>query len=76
LATIGSSKRPSFDGGVRLFAVGDADQSVYGFSGADNALLLYGGRSIRAAGPHCTRRVAQARLPVTIKAAGPARLKS
>jgi hypothetical protein len=33
LATIGSSKRPFFDGGVRLFAVGDADQSVYGFSG-------------------------------------------
>jgi DNA helicase-2/ATP-dependent DNA helicase PcrA len=33
-------KRLVFDGGVRLFAVGDADQSVYGFSGADSALLL------------------------------------
>ena len=33
-------KRLAFDGGVRLFAVGDADQSVYGFAGADGALLL------------------------------------
>ncbi|CAN7310001.1 ATP-dependent helicase [Bradyrhizobium sp. LjRoot220] len=33
-------KRLAFDGGVRLFAVGDADQSVYGFTGADGALLL------------------------------------
>jgi DNA helicase-2/ATP-dependent DNA helicase PcrA len=33
-------KRLVFDGGVRLFAVGDADQSVYGFSGADSTLLL------------------------------------
>jgi len=33
-------KRLAFEGGVRLFAVGDADQSVYGFTGADGALLL------------------------------------
>jgi DNA helicase-2/ATP-dependent DNA helicase PcrA len=33
-------KRLAFDGGVRLFAVGDADQSVYGFDGADSELLL------------------------------------
>lgn len=36
-------KRLAFDGGVRLFAlfaVGDADQSVYGFTGADGDLLL------------------------------------
>jgi DNA helicase II / ATP-dependent DNA helicase PcrA len=33
-------KRLVFDGGVRLFAVGDADQSVYGFAGADGDLLL------------------------------------
>lgn len=33
-------KRLAFDGGVRLFAVGDADQSVYGFTGADGELLL------------------------------------
>lgn len=32
--------RLAFDGGVRLFAVGDSDQSVYGFTGADGALLL------------------------------------
>lgn len=32
-------KRLAFDGGVRLFAVGDADQSIYGFTGADGALL-------------------------------------
>ncbi|ABN86334.1 hypothetical protein BH02_4506 [Burkholderia pseudomallei] len=32
-------KRLAFDGGVRLFAVGDADQSVYGFNGADSRLL-------------------------------------
>lgn len=32
-------KRLVFDGGVRLFAVGDADQSVYGFNGADSSLL-------------------------------------
>lgn len=28
-----------FDGGVRLFAVGDPDQSIYGFSGADSSSL-------------------------------------
>ncbi|WP_250460298.1 ATP-dependent helicase [Microbulbifer litoralis] len=28
-----------FDGGVRLFAVGDVDQSIYGFAGANPALL-------------------------------------
>jgi DNA helicase-2/ATP-dependent DNA helicase PcrA len=28
-----------FDGGVRLFAVGDADQSIYGFNGANPRLL-------------------------------------
>ena len=33
-------KRLAFRGGVRLFAVGDADQSVYGFAGADGGLLL------------------------------------
>ncbi|OEY90957.1 DNA helicase UvrD [Xanthomonas citri pv. glycines] len=33
-------KRLAFDGGVRLFAVGDADQSIYGFTGADGALLI------------------------------------
>ncbi|WP_338110923.1 ATP-dependent helicase [Pseudomonas congelans] len=32
--------RLAFDGGVRLFAVGDADQSIYGFTGADGALLM------------------------------------
>lgn len=33
-------KRLAFEGGVRLFVVGDADQSIYGFTGADGALLL------------------------------------
>ena len=33
-------KRLAFDGGVRLFAVGDADQSIYGFTVADGALLM------------------------------------
>ncbi|MCZ8405376.1 ATP-dependent helicase [Achromobacter xylosoxidans] len=33
-------KRLAFDGGVRLFAVGDADQSIYGFTGADGTLLM------------------------------------
>jgi DNA helicase-2/ATP-dependent DNA helicase PcrA len=33
-------RRLAFVGGVRLFAVGDPDQSVYGFAGADGALLL------------------------------------
>jgi DNA helicase-2/ATP-dependent DNA helicase PcrA len=33
-------QRLAFAGGVRLFAVGDADQSVYGFAGADGGLLL------------------------------------
>lgn len=28
-----------FDGGMRLFAVGDADQSIYGFTGANPELL-------------------------------------
>lgn len=32
--------RLAFEGGVRLFAVGDADQSVYGFTGSDGNLLL------------------------------------
>jgi DNA helicase-2/ATP-dependent DNA helicase PcrA len=31
--------RLAFDGGIRLFAVGDPDQSVYGFTGADGELL-------------------------------------
>jgi DNA helicase-2/ATP-dependent DNA helicase PcrA len=30
-----------FEGGIRLFAVGDADQSIYGFTGA-NPKLLHG----------------------------------
>jgi len=33
-------KRLAFDGGVRLFAVGDPDQSIYGFTGADGSLLM------------------------------------
>lgn len=33
-------QRLAFEGGVRLFAVGDADQTVYQFNGADEALLL------------------------------------
>lgn len=33
-------QRLAFDGGVRLFAVGDADQSVYGFTGANGQLLI------------------------------------
>lgn len=33
-------RRLVFDGGVRLFAVGDADQSIYGFAGADGNLLV------------------------------------
>src|SRR5260370_27240844 len=33
-------KHLAFHGGVRLFAVGDADQSIYGFAGADGNLLL------------------------------------
>jgi hypothetical protein len=32
-------KRVAFDGGIRLFAVGDPDQSIYGFTGADGASL-------------------------------------
>lgn len=32
-------ERLAFAGGVRLFAVGDYDQTVYGFTGADGALL-------------------------------------
>ena len=32
-------KRLAFDAGVRLFAVGDPDQSIYGFNGADSKLL-------------------------------------
>ena len=32
-------KRIAFDGDVRLFAVGDPDQSIYGFTGADGTLL-------------------------------------
>lgn len=32
-------ERLVFDGGIRLFAVGDADQSVYGFNGADSSFL-------------------------------------
>ncbi|MCB4825128.1 ATP-dependent helicase [Roseicella aerolata] len=33
-------RRLAFQGGVRLFAVGDYDQSIYGFTGADGALLV------------------------------------
>ncbi len=33
-------RRLVFAGGVRLFAVGDADQSIYGFAGADGDLLV------------------------------------
>ncbi len=32
-------KRVAFDGGVRLFVVGDPDQSIYGFTGANGTLL-------------------------------------
>lgn len=32
-------QRLAFDGAIRLFAVGDYDQTVYGFAGADGALL-------------------------------------
>lgn len=32
-------RRLTFDGGVRLIAVGDVDQSVYGFNGANSELL-------------------------------------
>lgn len=32
-------KRLAFEGGVRLFAVGDPDQSIYGFNGADSGSL-------------------------------------
>ena len=32
-------QRLAFAGGVRLFAVGDYDQTVYGFTGADGSLL-------------------------------------
>ena len=32
-------RRLAFEGRVRLFAVGDPDQSIYGFTGADGALL-------------------------------------
>lgn len=32
-------RRLAFDGGVRLIAVGDVDQSVYGFNGANSELL-------------------------------------
>lgn len=32
-------RRLTFDGGVRLIAVGDVDQSVYGFTGANSELL-------------------------------------
>ncbi|HDS1038042.1 TPA: ATP-dependent helicase [Stenotrophomonas maltophilia] len=39
VALHGIVKRLAFEGGVRLFAVGDADQSVYGFTGADGGLL-------------------------------------
>lgn len=33
-------QRLAFQGGVRLLAVGDPDQSIYGFTGADGALLM------------------------------------
>jgi DNA helicase II / ATP-dependent DNA helicase PcrA len=33
-------RRLVFEGGMRLFAVGDADQSIYGFAGADGDLLV------------------------------------
>ena len=32
-------RRLTFDGGVRLIAVGDIDQSIYGFTGANSELL-------------------------------------
>lgn len=32
-------RRLAFEGNVRLFAVGDPDQSIYGFTGADGGLL-------------------------------------
>lgn len=33
-------RRLAFEGDVRLFAVGDPDQSIYGFTGADGGLLI------------------------------------
>jgi DNA helicase-2/ATP-dependent DNA helicase PcrA len=39
VALHGIVKRMAFDGGVPLFAVGDPDQSIYGFTGADGTLL-------------------------------------
>ena len=45
-------KRVAFDGGVRLFAVGDPDQSIYGFTGADGALLQEQAESAATAHPY------------------------
>ncbi len=45
-------RRLTFDGGVRLIAVGDVDQSVYGFNGANSELLA---DLSRQRGVECTR---------------------
>jgi DNA helicase II / ATP-dependent DNA helicase PcrA len=55
-------RRLVFDGGVRLFAVGDADQSIYGFAGADGDLLIR--LSER-------RDVERVRLELNYRSAGP-----
>ena len=54
-------QRLTFDGGVRLFAVGDPDQSIYGFTGADGGLLMELSRR---------REVESIRLEINYRSAG------